>query len=127
MDKAINRWTTTKPMRWYVYLLLRDNTRLNRETGKRGSRLSEYDLFQKKGYHQKVWMHSLALDCFVGKCNCVGVLDYMEELLKYHCLYKTSIYEPTLWHLLNVSIQITLRNPRKLIRADTFRIRGIEI
>ena len=34
---------------------------------------------------------------------------------------------PTLWPLRNVSAQISLRNPRRLIRADTFRLRGIDV
>ena len=44
------------------------------------------------------------------------------------------IYEPshatrktTLWALRNVSTHISMRSPRKLIRADTFRHRGIEV
>ena len=34
---------------------------------------------------------------------------------------------PTVWTLRNVSIQISLRSPRMLIRADTFRLRGIKV
>ena len=35
--------------------------------------------------------------------------------------------KPTVWHLRNVSTQISLRSPRRLICADTFRHRGIEL
>ena len=33
----------------------------------------------------------------------------------------------TLWLLRNVSTQISLRSPRKLIRADALRLRGVEV
>ena len=35
--------------------------------------------------------------------------------------------KPTLWSLRNVSNQSSLRSPRRLIRADTFRLRGIDV
>ena len=35
--------------------------------------------------------------------------------------------KPTLLHLSNVSIQNSLRSPRRLIRADTFRLREIVV
>ena len=35
-----------------------------------------------------------------------------------------STRNPTLWTLRNVSTQISMRSPRRLIRADTFRLRG---
>ena len=35
--------------------------------------------------------------------------------------------KPTLWPMRNVSTQISLRSPRRLIRADTFRLKGIEV
>ena len=35
--------------------------------------------------------------------------------------------KPTLWTMRNVSTQISLRRPRRLIRADTFHHRGIEV
>ena len=39
----------------------------------------------------------------------------------------TSTIKPTLWTLRNVSTQISLRILHRLIRADTFRLRGIEV
>ena len=38
-----------------------------------------------------------------------------------------STRKPTLWTLRNVSTRISLGSPRKLIRADSFRLRRIEI
>ena len=35
--------------------------------------------------------------------------------------------KPTLWSLRNLSTQISLRSPRRLIRADTFRLRVIDV
>ena len=54
------------------------------------------------------------------------------------CVYRTYEHLPlylhyfnpaprVVWPLRNVSTQISLRIPRRLIRADTFRIRGIEV
>ena len=38
-----------------------------------------------------------------------------------------STRKPTLWALRNVSDQISMRSPRRLIRANTFRRRGKEV
>ena len=38
-----------------------------------------------------------------------------------------STRKPTVWTLCNVSTQISLRDHRRLVRADTFRIMGIEV
>ena len=38
-----------------------------------------------------------------------------------------STRKPTLLTLRNVSTQISLRSPRRLIQADTFRLNGVEV
>ena len=38
--------------------------------------------------------------------------------------FEPNYEKPTLWTLRNVSTQIRLRSPRRLIRVDTFRLRG---
>ena len=38
-----------------------------------------------------------------------------------------SMRKPALWTLRNVSIRISLRSLLRLIRADVFRLKGIEV
>ena len=59
-------------------------------------------------------------------------LSSVFKLSNYYSLVRVfhmsrSARKPTLWTLSNISTQISLRIPRRLIRADSFRLWGIEI
>ena len=59
----------------------------------------------------------------VANYTCVTMRLHVEL----ECNMSCSTRKPSVWTLRNVSNQISLRSPRRQIRADTFRLRGIEV